>query len=105
MRRGCDRGMKWRRRGLVIAGLVASTASSQVPGWELWSDDASIAPTTLTAQVPSVRYLVHAELRGPGPFEGLDGWVAARLNVAPSQSTPVTTIEIRSITRPDQMPV
>jgi hypothetical protein len=94
--------MKWRHRALVIVGSVAVIATSQMPAWELWSNEAPIAQVTLDNQTPQVRYAVHAELRGPGPFEGLDGWVAVHLDL--SQPTAITTIEIRSITHPDVMP-
>jgi hypothetical protein len=104
MGRGFDGGMKWKTRGLLIGGVLASIATSQIPSWELWSNDAPITSTTLDNANPARTYLVHAELRGPGPFEGLEGWVAAHLDVSPEQSTELITIEIRSITHPDQMP-
>ena len=96
--------MTWPTRGLIVVGALAVIASAQIPAWELPSNDAAIAPATLTNETPTLRYAVHAELRGPGPFEGLDGWVAARLDVSPAQPTAVTTIEIRSLTHPDVMP-
>jgi hypothetical protein len=97
--------MKWRIRGLLIVGVLASVATSSVPDWELTSNDATYTSVTLTSEVPTAKYLIHAELRGPGPFPGIDGWVAARMNVAPAQSYAATTIEIRSLTHPEVMPV
>ena len=95
--------MKWLIRGVIVVGSLAAIATSRLPAWELYSNDAPITSGTLDTQTAELHYMVHAELRGPGPFEGLDGWVAARLDVSPSQDNSVT-IEIRSITHPDVMP-
>jgi hypothetical protein len=97
------RRMKWKIRGLLVVGCFAAIASSQIPAWEL-HDAKPFTTAKLDSQTTSLRYLVHAELRGPGPFEGLDGWVAARVDATPAQPTPITTIEIRSLTHPDVMP-
>ena len=96
--------MKWRTRGLLVVGSLAVIATSTIPAWELWSNDAPITTVTLDSQTPEAHYMVHAELRGPGPFEGLDGWVSARFDVSPAQTVASSTIEIRSITHPDVMP-
>jgi hypothetical protein len=96
--------MKWSIRGLLVVGSVAVIATTTLPAWELWSNDVSITTVTLDSQTSELHYMVHAELRGPGPFPDLDGWVAARLDVSPSQPTSASTIEIRSITHPDLMP-
>jgi len=95
--------MKWLIRMLIVLAALAAIASSQIPNWELHASE-PMASATLDSQTTSLRYLVHAELRGPGPFEDLNGYVAARVDARPSQPTPITTIEIRSLTHPDEMP-
>lgn len=94
--------MKWLTRMLIVVAGLAAIASSQVPAWQL-TDTEAMTPAKLDSTSTTLRYLVHAELRGPGPFEGLDGWVAARVDASPAQPTSITKIEIRSLTHPDEM--
>ena len=94
--------MKWLTRLLIVLAGLAAIASSQSPAWQL-TDSEVLAPTKLDNTSTTLRYLVHAELRGPGPFEGLDGWVAARIDASPAQPTAITKVEIRSLTHPDEM--
>jgi len=96
-------GINWRIRILLAVGSLAVIATSQLPAWELHSNDVPLT-ATLDSQTPELHYIVHAELRGPGPFVGLDGWVAVRLDVSPAQSISATTVEIHSLTHPDLMP-
>src|ERR1043165_8657674 len=96
-------GMNWRVRGLLVIGSLSVIATSRLPDWQLTSNDVPI-DGTLDSQTTELHYMVHAELRGPGPFEGLDGWVAARLDVSPPQAVSATTVELYSITHPDLIP-
>lgn len=63
-----------------------------------------LTPAVLDQQKPTVRYLVHAELHGPAPFEGLDGELRAIVAIAPRLPPPTAasaTIELHSLTHPE----
>jgi hypothetical protein len=93
---------------LIAAGAAASIATSKVDnGWGT-STQADITASAIDNQTTSVKYLVHAELQGPGPYVALDGTLTAFVYV--KQRTVPTgvaaaTIELRSLTHPDIAPV
>jgi hypothetical protein len=91
---------------LIVAGALAAIATGTQGGWEL-DEKQDLVMATIDAQTPSARYLIHAELHGPDRFDA-DGFAGAFVSVlahTPSPS-PVAeaSIEIRSLTRPEQMP-
>jgi len=89
---------------LIIGGALASIATSKISGWSL-SEQQVLQPLALDNATTSVRYLVHAELHGPEPFDGLDGRIEAFVYVkarAPSGAT--ATIELHSLTHPGIAP-
>ena len=92
--------MRWPLRVLLIVGVVASIATSQVEGWSQ-PKQADISPFTLNDQASEIRYLIHTELRGPGPYEGLRGSVQVNVYMtAPIPSMPVM-VELHGITHPE----
>ena len=88
---------------LIVVGALASIATEGAEGWYAWTG-AAMAMATLDDTTPQVRYLVHAELHGPGPYQGLYGWIEAQISATPVQTSNVVSIEIRSLTHPDQIP-
>lgn len=92
---------------LIGIGALASTATSRPTGW--WPHvQQDLAPAVLDQQRPTVRYLVHAELRGPALFEGVvDGAVQAHVVITPRLTPPTgasATIELHALTHPDIAP-
>jgi hypothetical protein len=93
---------------LIAAGAAASIATSKIEqGWGT-SEQVDVTASVIDNQTVSVTYLVHAELRGPGPYITLGGTLGAYVYV--KQRTVPTgvaaaTIELRSLTHPDVTPV
>jgi hypothetical protein len=88
---------------LITVGAFASIATSQVSGWSM-SAPGTIPPLVLDNQTPVARYLIHTELHGPEPFEGLDGTLEVNVFVKLFVVNASATIEVHSLTHPDQMP-
>jgi len=91
---------RWIVRGLIVVGALASLGTEQAPGWYVTTEQP--IHVSLDATASTVKYLVHVELRG-GPFETLDGYVAARIDISPSQASATPNIAISSLTHPDEM--
>lgn len=87
-------------RRLVRTLLAASIAACELQSWSE-PKQAEIAPFTLNDQATEIRYLIHNELHGPGPFSNLLG--AVQVNVymtAPLPSMPAV-VELHGITHPE----
>jgi hypothetical protein len=75
----------WIPRLVLVAGALASVATSRiVTSWEL-SDDATLSLSTIEA-AGSVTYPIQIELGGAGPYPALDGTLTATITIAPRTS-------------------
>lgn len=94
------------RTGALCAAVVASVATTAV-NWNLQQDQ-PIPMGTLSNQTPELHYMVHGELRGPGPFKEIHGLLLGDVVFAP-QAWPAPditlTIRLTSLTHPDQPPI
>lgn len=84
---------------LIAVGALASIATQQASGWDDYQAH-DLGSYALDRQLPSVRYTLHNELVGPGPFEGLDGLLQIDIYVTPAPTLPVK-VEVRGITHPE----
>jgi hypothetical protein len=93
-------------RLLIGIGVVASVATTSV-AWRI-QQDASGTPIAFDGQVTSVRYLVHAELQGTGPFTNVAGDIELTVGVK-ARTQPVdaqtASVEIHWLTHPDEAPL
>ncbi len=92
---------------LLCTGIFASIATSAPKRWRL-DDNFELPVATLDQQTPRAHYLLHTELRGPGPFDGLGGSVLVQigfgLRTQPSAPFAVT-LDLRSLTHPEETEV
>jgi len=89
---------------LIAVGAFASIATSKISGWSM-SANQNLPPLVLDSQTPVARYLIHTELHGPEPFDGLDGTLEVNVFVrARVTSSASATIEVHSLTHPDEAP-
>jgi hypothetical protein len=66
----------WQRIAIAVAA-AASVATSQLPeGWNV-SGGGTFEATLLDAQHTQVKYAIHAEVSGPGPYTDLAGLITA----------------------------
>jgi len=87
-------------RILLVAGVVASIATQQQSGWSI-PNHYDVAAFTLSDQATEIHYLIHAELHGAGPFDGLLGSVQATIFMTPPAQVNGVTLELHGITHPD----
>jgi len=89
---------------LIAVGAFASIATSKLSGWSMQADG-DFPRVVLDSQSPTARYLIHTELHGPEPFQGLMGTLEVNVFVqARAPTSANATIEVRSLTHPDEMP-
>lgn len=97
-------GMKLLPCLLIAVGGFASIATSRPSGWSM-SANGNLPPLVLDGQTSVARYLIHTELHGPEPFDGLDGTLEVNVVVrARVMSSASATIEVHSLTHPDEAP-
>ncbi|HSD86575.1 MAG TPA: hypothetical protein VLB44_03640 [Kofleriaceae bacterium] len=85
---------------------MASVATTAV-NWR-FQQDQPLPAGTLSNQTPELHYMVHGELRGPGPFKTISGLLLGDVVFAPQAwPAPDITLRIRltSLTHPDQPPI
>ncbi|HET7501897.1 MAG TPA: hypothetical protein VFK02_12860 [Kofleriaceae bacterium] len=89
---------------VIAVGGFASIATSKVSGWSM-SANRNLPPLVLNSQTSLGRYLIHTELHGPEPFDGLDGTLEVNVVVrAREMSSARANIEVHSLTHPDEAP-
>ena len=68
----------WQRMAIAVAA-AASIATSQLPeGWSVVGS-AMLDASLLDAQRAQVKYAIHAEVTGPGPYTDLSGFITVRV--------------------------
>lgn len=87
------------QRALIGAAALAAIAS-QPPSWYL-NQHAEIPPATLDDQTRTVRYIIHNELRGAGPFKYLDGNMTISFAFSPMPSAGIA-FTMNGLTHPDR---
>ena len=92
-----------RPAALIVAGALASIATSKSPTDWTVADEVGISAATLDDAEPLLRYTFRAERRGTFTGEE-EGYAQAWVQVVAGSAQHVVTAELRSLTHPDVMP-
>ncbi len=99
---------RWFPRIVLVVAGIASMATSQAPNnWGVV--DRELLPAgVINPPAASIKYLIHAELQGPGPYQFLDGIASVQVDIDP-RTPPASMIVVRarmtSLTHPELPPV